>query len=487
MRRDFSNRCAIKFFPAAAVFPLPAMQFFFCVKATGFFQKSIFRFPRFAVWFCFPAMDVFRITGGRPLSGTVNISGAKNACLAMFAATLLTPEPCILRNIPALSDVRFMLEIIRHHGAIVENIGTGAWKVTAREITPHTPYELVRKMRASICLLGALVGRLRTADIAQPGGCVIGPRPIDLHLKGLAKLGCSVYHKNGYITVDAAQARGAYVFMGGRHGSTVTGTQNLIMASVLTPGVTHIDSAACEPEITDLCRMLQAMGARIEGVGSPCIVITGVEKLHGCDYTVLPDRIEAGTYLLAGAITGGEVTVNGAVPEHLGAFLDKLDEAGVGVEVRGNASVRVFGDAGRRRPVDIITLPHPGFATDLQAQFSAMLALVPGISLITERIYPNRFMHVSELQRMGADIAIEGPTAIIKGCGTLSGAPVMASDLRASAALVLAGLAARGETWVQRIYHIDRGYEQIDKRLAALGAQVERLEASAMPSDCRDE
>jgi UDP-N-acetylglucosamine 1-carboxyvinyltransferase len=380
-----------------------------------------------------------------------------------------------------------MIEILRHHGAQVVNDSPGTWKVTAADIQPHTPYELVRKMRASICLLGALVGRLRMADIAQPGGCVIGPRPIDLHLKGLTRLGCSVSHKNGYITVDATKAHGAYVFLGGRHGSTMTGTSNLIMAAVLTPGVTHIDSAACEPEVVDLCRMLQAMGARIDGTGSPRLVITGVEKLHGCDHTVLPDRIEAGTYLLAAAITDGEVTVNGAVNEHLGAFLDKLDEAGVSIDVINPASIRVRGDRSRCRPVDIITLPHPGFATDLQAQFSAMLTLIPGISLITERIYPNRFMHVPELQRMGADIAIEGPTAIIKGGVRLSGAPVMASDLRASAALILAGLAAKGETWVQRIYHLDRGYEQFDKRLASLGATIERLDASAMPGDYREE
>lgn len=432
-------------------------------------------------------MDVVRIQGGRALSGTVTVSGAKNASLPMLAATLLTRETCTLHNVPDLSDVRFMVEILRHHGAVVENPRPGTWRITAREIQPRTPYELVRKMRASICLVGALVGRLRTADIALPGGCVIGPRPIDLHLKGLARLGCDVSHKNGYIIIDAAKAHGSYVFMGGRHGSTVTGTVNLLMAAVLTPGVTRIDSAACEPEIESLCQMLKAMGARIDGVGSPVLTVTGVEQLHGCEHAVLPDRIEAGTYLLAGAITGGDVTVNGAVTEHLGAFLDKLDEAGVAVEHSGAQTIRVRGERSRWRPVDIITLPHPGFATDLQAQFSALLALIPGISLITERIYPNRFMHVPELQRMGADIAIEGATAIIKGGSQLTGAPVMASDLRASAALILAGLAAGGETWVQRIYHLDRGYEQFDKRLAALNANIERLDAAAMPKDYREE
>ncbi len=432
-------------------------------------------------------MEVIRITGGNPLAGTINVSGAKNAALPMLAATLLSAEPCTLRNVPALSDIRFMLEILKHQGATVENPSPGVYRITAANIHEHTPYDLVRKMRASICLLGALIGRLRKADIALPGGCVIGARPIDLHLKGLKKLGCIETQKNGNIYMDAAHARGAYVFMGGRNGSTVTGTVNLVMAAVLTPGVTTLDYAACEPEVADLCLMLQAMGARIEGIGSPCLIITGVEKLNGCDYTILPDRIEAGTYLLAGAITGGDITVNGAVTKHLGAFLDKLGETGIDVCIQNSTTVRVRGDLSRCRPVDFLTAPHPGFATDLQAQFSALLTLVPGISLITERVYPNRFMHVPELQRMGADISIEGSMAIIRGGTQLTGAPVMASDLRASAALVLAGLAAQGETWVQRIYHIDRGYEQIDKRLAALGANIERLNEAAMPVGSRRE
>ena len=421
------------------------------------------------------------------MSGAITVAGAKNASLPMLAATLLTSDPCVLHNVPDLSDVRFMIEILQHHGATVEKLGSGSWRITAEEIQPHTPYDLVRKMRASICLLGALVGRLREAEIALPGGCVIGPRPIDLHLKGLARLGCTVTHQNGYISVDAKAARGTYIFMGGRHGSTVTGTANLLMAAVLTPGVTRLDSAACEPEIVDLCRMLVAMGARIEGIGSPVLTITGVEKLGGCTHTVLPDRIEAGTYLLAGAITGGEVTVHGAFTEQIWAFLDKLDEVGVEIDVVNPAVIRVRGDLAKCRPVDIITLPHPGFATDLQAQFSALLTLIPGISLITERIYPNRFMHVPELQRMGADIAIEGPTAIVKGGRGLTGAPVMASDLRASAALILAGLAAQGETWVQRIYHLDRGYAQFDKQLATLGADIARLKAEEMPKDYCEE
>lgn len=433
-------------------------------------------------------MDVLRIRGGNALHGEVFVGGAKNACLPLLAATLLTDEPCVLRNVPDLSDSRFMLEILRHQGALVEPLGANAWRVTAGTLQPKTPYELVRKMRASICVMGALVARLKRAEIPLPGGCVIGQRPIDLHVKGLRKLGCTIENRAGMMRIDASRARGAYVFLGGRYGSTVTGTANLVMAATLTPGVTRIDSAACEPEIGDLCRMLVKMGAKISGVGSPTLLVEGVEKLSGCEHVVIPDRIEAGTHLLCGAITRGDVTVRGAVTEHLGAFLDKLDEAGVPIETLSPTAVRVRGDLVKDfRPIDIVTLPHPGFPTDLQAQFTALLALVPGISIVTERIYPNRFMHVPELLRMGADIAIEGPSAIVKGVPALSGAPVMASDLRASAALVLAGLAASGETWVQRIYHLDRGYEKFERRLAALGADVARLRQEDMPSELRSE
>ncbi|MDR1818291.1 MAG: UDP-N-acetylglucosamine 1-carboxyvinyltransferase [Puniceicoccales bacterium] len=432
-------------------------------------------------------MDVVRIRGGRPLAGEITVSGAKNASLPMLAATLLTGEPCVLRNVPALSDTRYMLEILRRQGAKTRDLGGGAWEITAGDIRAETPYELVRKMRASICLLGPLVGRLRAADIAQPGGCVIGDRPFDLHLAGLRRLGCVVTQKGGRLSVDGARLRGDYIFLGGRHGSTVTGTANIVMAAVLAKGETRLDCAACEPEIAALCRMLVAMGADISGIGGPMLTIRGVEKLHGCDFAVPPDRIEAGTYLLAGVITGGDVTVRGAIREHLGAVLSKFEECGVTVDDAGEGALRVRGEPARCSPVDIVTMPHPGFPTDLQAQFSALMAVTPGISLVTERIYPNRFMHVQELRRMGADIAIEGATAIIKDVRHLSGAPVMASDLRASAALILAGLAARGETWVQRIYHLDRGYVEFDKKLAALGADIERLDDSAMPGDCNRE
>lgn len=430
-------------------------------------------------------MEVFRITGGRTLNGEVRVNGAKNAALPLLAATLLTRETCVLRNVPDLSDVRFMLEILRHHGASVEMPEPGVVRVTAADIHPRTPYELVRKMRASICLLGPLVGRLKVADIAQPGGCVIGTRPIDLHLKGLSRLGCVVTHGSGYITVDATAARGARVFLGGPNGSTVTGTANLVMAAALTPGETIVDYAACEPEVVDLCAMLVRMGARIEGVGGPTLRINGVDTLRGVTHTVVSDRIEAGTYAVAAAMTGGEVVVRGARADHLGAFLDKFEEAGVDFDVRDAETLVVRGSAGKLRPVDITTLPHPGFPTDLQAQFTAMLTLAGGASTITERIYPNRFMHVPELVRMGANIAVEGAGAVIRGPSPLWGAPVMASDLRASAALILAGLVAKGDTWVQRIYHLDRGYEHFDRRLADLGASVERLPQSAVPGDSR--
>ncbi|RME71168.1 MAG: UDP-N-acetylglucosamine 1-carboxyvinyltransferase [Verrucomicrobia bacterium] len=427
-------------------------------------------------------MDVFRVNGGRPLRGTIQVSGAKNAVLPIFAAALLTDEAVTIRNVPNLSDVRFMAEIMRHLGAEVSADAPGTWTIRARTLDNRAPYDLVRKMRASVCLMGPLVARLRSAIVSLPGGCVIGPRPIDLHLKGFAALGCGVSIESGYVHLDGRHLRGADVFLGGRHGSTALGTANILMAAVLAPGRTRIESAACEPEIVDLCRLLVAMGAKISGIGSHALEIEGVERLHGATHTVIPDRIEAGTFLLAGAITGGDITVEGARGDHLAALLDKLRETGVPFETVGPETLRVRADRPHRRvPTDIVTMPHPGFATDLQAQMSALLAVTPGLSIVTEKVFPNRFMHVPELQRMGADIAIEGPSAIIKGSDRLSGAPVMASDLRASAALVLAALAAHGESWIQRVYHIDRGYDRVDERLRALGADIERLPAEAMP------
>ena len=429
-------------------------------------------------------MDVMRIEGGRPLQGAVTISGAKNAALPIFAATLLTSEPCILEGVPDLSDIRFMGEILRHLGADVAVDDAGTWTIQAGTISHVAPYDLVRRMRASICLLGPLVGRLRKVRISMPGGCVIGPRPIDLHLKGLARLHCEIKTESGYVEVDGARLAGDYLFLGGRHGSTVTGTANMVMAAVLAPGITRIESAAVEPEVVDLCHLLEKMGARIEGIGSHYLRITGVEKLHGCRHRIVPDRIEAGTYLVGGAITGGEVTVENVVVGHMRALLNKFDEAHIAWEANPDEGrITVFGDREVRQPVEIITLPHPGFPTDLQAQMLALMTVTPGLSILTERIYPNRFMHVPELLRMGAEVSMEGASAVVKGVPRLSGAPVMASDLRASAALVLAGLAARGETWVQRLYHLDRGYDRLAEKLQSLGAAVERLPESALPKE----
>ena len=431
-------------------------------------------------------MDVFKVSGNVPLKGEIHVGGAKNAALPILAATLLTDEKVVLRNVPDLSDMRFMLEILRHVGADTIQPEPGVWEITAKAITHIAPYELVRKMRASVCLLGPLVSRLRKAEVSIPGGCVIGPRPIDLHIKGLKKLNCKVDISNGYVHVDASDIKGGPIFLGGRSGSTVTGTANIVMAAVLAPGTTRLECAACEPEVVDRCEMLVKMGAQIEGIGSPELTITGREKLHGCEHSIIADRIEAGTFIIAGAITRGEVNIKGIAPKLLGAFLDKLEEAGLPMEL-GPENIRVLPYEGSLKPVDVITLPHPGYPTDLQAQLGALMTQTEGLSIITERIYPHRFMHVPELQRMGADISIEGPSAIIKGASRLSGAPVMASDLRASAALILAALASEGETWIQRIYHLDRGYERFEKKLATIGAQIERLSDKDMPKELLDD
>lgn len=427
-------------------------------------------------------MDVFRVRGNGPLKGEISVGGAKNAALPLLAAALLTKETVVFKNVPDLSDIRFMVEILRHIGAEVTNPEPGKWTIKAEKISHIAPYELVRRMRASVCLLGPLVGRLRKAEVSIPGGCVIGPRPIDLHLKGLGKLNCKVDISNGYVHVDASAMRGGPVFLGGRSGSTVTGTANIVMAAVLAPGQTRLECAACEPEVVDLCNLLVRMGAKIEGIGSPELKITGVDALYGCTHSVIPDRIEAGTFIVAAAITRGDVTVKGIAPSLLGAFLDKLEEAGLPMEMTED-SIRVLPYEGSLKPVDLITLPYPGFPTDLQAQLCALMTVTEGISIITERIYPHRFMHVPELQRMGADIAIEGPSAIVKGASKLSGAPVMASDLRASAALILAAFAAKGDTWIQRIYHLDRGYERFEQKLSAIGAKIERLSDKDMPKE----
>ncbi len=420
-------------------------------------------------------MDSLMIKGGVPLRGEVTISGAKNAVLPIMAATLLTDEPCVIRRVPKLSDVEFMGQILTSLGARVGFDGDRL-RVQAKKIQGVGDYDLIRKMRGSICIMGPLLGRLRKATVSLPGGCIIGARPIDLHLKGFEALGAKISIEGGYVHAKARRLAGADLFLGGRAGCTVLGTANVMMAAVLAEGVTIIESAACEPEVVDLANFLNSMGARVQGAGSPTMTITGVKKLHGAEHEVIPDRIEAATYAIAAAATNGEVTLLGARADHLHAVLDKLREAGVKVERNGSAlTVR---RNGRLKPVDITTLPYAGFPTDVQAQMMVLMALTQGISIITERIFEARFMHVSELARLGADIAIEGPSAIVKGGKPLSGAPVMASDLRASAALVIAGLAAHGTTEVKRVYHLDRGYENIDGKLRQLGARIQRAEES---------
>ena len=424
-------------------------------------------------------MDIFRISGGSPLHGKVKVSGSKNSALPLFAASLLTDEETILDNVPDLSDVNFMAEILAELGADVTRMSSNSWSIKPSSIVHYAPYELVRKMRASICLLGPLVARLKRAEIPMPGGCVIGNRPIDLHVRALEALGAKVELSGGIVKVNGNNISGNSVFIGGRHGSTVTGTANAVMLAVLTPGCTILEGSACEPEITDLCHMLQAMGANIQGIGSHLLKIEGVEKLNGCKHRVIPDRIEAGTYVLAGAITGGELTIEGINAAHMGSFLDLLKTAGLNLDYQ-NQSIKISNKI-NLSPLEVVTLPFPGFPTDLQAQICALACITDGLSVITERVYPSRFMHVPELLRMGAHISIEGSSAIIRGAKRLTGAPVMASDLRASAALILAGLAAEGETWVQRIYHLDRGYETFEQKLQKLGAKVERLPESALP------
>ena len=420
-------------------------------------------------------MESLLIKGGVPLHGDVTISGAKNAVLPIMAATLLTGEPCVIRNVPKLSDVTFMGQILTWLGAKVEIEGNTV-RVHAKKIKGMGDYDLVRKMRGSICIMGPLLGRLKKAIVSLPGGCVIGARPINLHLKGFEALGAKIKIENGYVEASAKRLLGADLFLGGRAGSTVLGTANVMMAATLAEGVTVIESAACEPEVVDVANFLNAMGAKISGAGSPTITITGVKELHGAEHEVIPDRIEAATYAIAAAATNGEVTLRGARADHLHAVLDKLQSAGV--KIARSAGGITFSRGGKFKPLDITTLPYPGFPTDVQAQMMALMILTPGISIITERIFESRFMHVSELTRLGADIEIEGPSAIVKGGKPLSGAPVMASDLRASAALVIAGLAARGTTQVNRVYHLDRGYENMDAKLRKLGARIERIEES---------
>ncbi|HOD84543.1 MAG: UDP-N-acetylglucosamine 1-carboxyvinyltransferase [Planctomycetes bacterium ADurb.Bin126] len=419
-------------------------------------------------------MDRFVINGGARLKGKIRIDGAKNAALPIMAAALLSDGPNVIHGVPDLADVRFMGEVLGDVGARVTRDPNGDLHLSVDdEADSHAKYDRVRKMRASVCVLGPLLAKRKRARVSLPGGCQIGPRPIDLHLRGLKALGAEIELDGGDIIATCKKLRGAHIFLGGPFGSTVLGTANVMMAATLAEGRTVIESAACEPEVEDLADYLNAMGARISGAGTPRLTIDGVDKLRGAEHHVIPDRIEAGTFLVAAAITNGELTLQNCRLEHLMAVVDRLQNIGVQIDQEGGDVV--VSSSRRLEPTDVTTQPFPGFPTDLQAQLMTLLCLADGNSVITEKIYPDRFMHVAELMRMGANIRREGPTAVVTGVKRLIGAPVMASDLRASAALVLAGLVARGATVIQRVYHIDRGYEAIEAKLASVGADITRV------------
>ncbi|MHC4716620.1 MAG: UDP-N-acetylglucosamine 1-carboxyvinyltransferase [Planctomycetota bacterium] len=429
-------------------------------------------------------MDAFRIQGGRRLSGRIAVDGSKNACLPLMAAALLTEQPVTLRGVPALADIRNMAGLLDVLGVEVEGRhGTISLRSTDPSLT-HAPYKIVSTMRASICVLGALVARRGRARVSMPGGCAFGARPVDLHLRGLEALGARIDLRSGDIVAEADRLTGATVFMGGPFGSTVLGTANVMCAATLARGRTTIESAACEPEVNDLAVMLNSMGARISGAGTPRIVIDGVDELGPADHTVMPDRIVAATWTIAAAITNGEVTLNDFPYDNLLAVVDRLTQIGVHVEPLDpdadpkRCTVKVTCER-VLKPVMLTTQPYPGFPTDLQAQMMALLCLGQGNSIITEKIYPERFMHVAELTRMGAQLFRQGPTVMVQGVRGLIAAPVMASDLRGSACLVLAGLAAEGTTTVSRVYHLDRGYARMEETLNALGANIERFDARA--------
>lgn len=418
-------------------------------------------------------MDKIVIEGGRKLKGEVEISGAKNSALPILAAALLSEEESVIENVPNLKDIATMIRLLHALGAKAHYEDGKVFVKPGKDLKPVAPYKLVSTMRASVCVLGPLLARLGHAEVSFPGGCVIGPRPIDLHLKGLQALGSQIEIEHGYVIAKTKHPlRGRDIYLGGAFGSSVLATGNVMMAATLAKGRTLIENAACEPEVVDLARFLKRMGAKIGGEGSPQIEIEGVKRLKGARYPIIPDRIETGTYMLASAITGGDVWIKKASPGHLNALVDKLRQSGVRVDTKED-TIRIRRN-GRLKPVDVTTLPYPGFPTDLQAQIMALMALTPGISIITEKIYPDRFIHVSELNRMGARIYLEGNSSIVYGVKHLSGAPVIASDLRASAGLVLAGLVAQGKTEVRRVYHLDRGYERIEEKLSGLGARIWR-------------
>ncbi len=419
-------------------------------------------------------MDYFEITGGARLRGRVTVGGAKNAALPIMASAILCEGETVLRNVPDLHDVGQMQILLTRLGLKSERTADGALRLRVEdELNCHAPYELVSKMRASICVLGPLLAKRGRAQVSMPGGCAIGDRPVNLHVQGLEALGADSDLVNGDILLKAKKLTGAEMFLGGPFGSTVTGTANVMMAAVLAQGRTVIESAACEPEVVDLANFLNACGAQISGQGTPRVTVDGVKSLRGADYAIIPDRIEAGTLMIAAAITNGELELVNARLEHELALVDRLRQVGVNIE-RAEKGINVSSSR-RLEPVDVTTQPYPGFPTDLQAQTMALLCLADGNSVITEKIYPDRFLHVAELNRMGAQLRKEGPTVIVQGVKRLVGAPVMASDLRASAALVLAGLIAKGITRVHRVYHLDRGYERFEEKLTAVGADIRRL------------
>ena len=420
-------------------------------------------------------MDKLRIRGGVPLEGEARISGAKNAALPIMCAALLSAEPLRLANVPSLMDVRTMAKLLRQMGVEASPLAEGRMTLRAARISdPTAGYDLVKTMRASVLVLGPLLARGGRARVSLPGGCAIGLRPVDQHVKGLQAMGATINIEHGYMNASALSAdrglRGARIVM---DMVTVTGTENLLMAATLAEGTTLIENAAREPEVLDLARCLVAMGARIEGAGTDVIRIEGVRSLRGAEHTIMPDRIETGTYLAAAAATRGRIRLHGAAPETLDATLEKLREAGARIRIEG--STVELEARGRPSAVSVRTAPYPGFATDMQAQFMTLAAIARGTAVITETIFENRFMHALELQRLGADIAIQGNSAVVRGVERLQGASVMATDLRASAGLVIAGLVADGETIVDRIYHLDRGYEALEQKLSGLGARVARV------------
>ena len=419
------------------------------------------------------------IEGGRPLEGTVRTAGSKNAVLPIMAASILSREPLNLTGVPQLSDVRTMLGVLRELGAEGEFDSNGNLTVScAGDLTGRAGWESVRKMRGSVCVLGPLLARLGRVEVSLPGGCVFGVRPVEVHLKGLRALGARVEIERGFIVAEAPEGglRGTDMYLGSAFGSSVLGTANVLMAATLARGTTTIQGAACEPEIVDLADCLNSMGARVSGQGSPFLTIEGVDELKGADHPIIPDRIEAGTYVIAGCLAGGRVRVEGCRPDHLAVVLDSLAEAELSVEVGEDWIETQPRDtrSQRPRPTDVTTHPYPGFPTDLQAQWMTLMTSADGLSIVTECIYPDRFMHIPELARLGASVRRQGTAALVSGTERLSGAPVTASDLRASAALVLAGLVADGTTEVHRVYHIDRGYERIEDRLTGLGAAIRR-------------